>query len=441
MDGSGEAGLGFPAVARLELDQLLDQLIERAGEVKAVQGRLRGLLAATRSVAEGLEIDDLLGRIVDCARTLVGARYGALGVIRDGQLVRFVHRGMTEEQAAAIGSLPEGKGVLGALVSDPRPRRLADLMRDAQAVGFPPAHPPMHSFLGAPLRVGGRVYGNLYLTDCQHAEAFSADDEQLVGALASAAGVAVENALLLDAARRRERWQAAAARLSTELITDADDADAALHRLLDAALEVGRADGAALTAIDPAAPDTTEVLLATGVVASWTGRRAPAAGSITQAAIDARGPLVVVDTATDPRTAALLDRVPTAGGGLAVPLTSGADDLDDQSRRVLVLLRRQGAEEFDAVDVEMAEAFATHATTAMALLRGRRAREEIRRWEDREQLGRELQERIVQRAQRSALALASLASTADDPMRSRLVAQVEELDALARDVRDTVLPR
>jgi GAF domain-containing protein len=442
-----DGGLDFPTVARLELDELLDQLIVRAGEVKTVQGRLRGLLAATRAVAEGVELEELLGRVVESARILVGARYGALGVVRDGRLVRFVHRGMSDEQVRAIGVLPAGKGVLGALVGDPRPRRLADLTADPDAVGFPPEHPGMRSFLGVPVQVGGAVYGNLYLTECEHADEFGTDDEQLVIAFAAASGVAIENALLLDAARRRERWQAAAARLDTELIAelvdagDAESTDAALRRLLDTVLAVGRADGAALTVVDPATPEVAEVLVAVGALADWAGRCIDTPGSITQAAVDAHGPVLISDVASDPRTPGAADRVPGIGGSLAVSLSGDTDRDGDAPSRVLVLTRARNAGEFDAIDVEMVEAFATHAATATALLRGRRAREEIRRLDDRERLGRELQDHIVQRAQRTALALTSIASTADDPVRSRILAQVDDLDAMTRDVRETILPR
>src|SRR3954468_22284655 len=120
-------GLAFPSVARLELDELLDQLITRATEVKLTQGRLRGLLDATHHITAGLDLDDLVQRIVESARTLVGARYAALGVVRDGRLIRFVQVGMDGGTVARIGDLPRGEGVLGWLIEEPRPLRLDDL--------------------------------------------------------------------------------------------------------------------------------------------------------------------------------------------------------------------------------------------------------------------------------------------------------------------------
>ena len=247
-------GLSFPSVARLELDELLDQLITRATEVKLTQGRLRGLLDATHHITAGLELDDLVQRIVENARALVGAHYAALGVVRDGRLIRFVHVGMDAATVACIGALPQGKGVLGCLIDDPKPLRLSDLGTHAAAVGFPEGHPPMHSFLGVPLRAGGTVYGNLYVTESERGDGFSAEDEQLLTALAGAAGIAVENALLLDAARRREAWQAASTRLASDLLAGELPPEGELQHLLEAAVDVAGAHGAAITEVADADP-------------------------------------------------------------------------------------------------------------------------------------------------------------------------------------------
>lgn len=164
--------------------------------------RLHALLDAVLAIETDLELTTLLTRIVEAAVDLVGARYGALGVLAaaGSGLADFVHVGMDSAAVASIGRLPEGKGVLGLLIERPEPIRLAELSTHPAAVGFPPGHPAMTSFVGAPVRVRGRVFGNLYLTD-KHDPAgrpdpagFDRDDEQLVTALASAAGIAVDNA-------------------------------------------------------------------------------------------------------------------------------------------------------------------------------------------------------------------------------------------------------
>src|SRR3954454_12789155 len=195
--------LTFPDLPRLELDQLLTQLVDRAQEVMATQGRLRGLLRATQTVTTGLSPPVVLRRIAEAARELAGARYAALGVLApDGGLAEFVHVGMDDERAVRIGHLPEGKGLLGALIEDPQPIRLARIADDPRSCGFPPGHPPMTSFLGVPIRVRREVFGNLYLAESTRGH-FSAEDEELVTARAATAAAVIDNARLYETARTR----------------------------------------------------------------------------------------------------------------------------------------------------------------------------------------------------------------------------------------------
>ncbi len=158
---------------------------------------VRRLLDAMFAVASDLTLDVVLRRIVESATNLVGARYGALGVLGQGhELSEFVYSGIDAATAERIGPLPTGRGILGRLITDPRPLRLDDLARHSGSVGFPPGHPPMRSFLGVPIRVRDKVFGNLYLCEKQGSETFSDEDETLAVALAAAAGVAIENARL-----------------------------------------------------------------------------------------------------------------------------------------------------------------------------------------------------------------------------------------------------
>ncbi|GAA4880743.1 GAF domain-containing protein [Actinomycetospora straminea] len=434
---SPSEGLAFPTVARLELDDLLDQLIDRATEVKLTQGRLRGLLDAVHHITAGLELDDLVARIAENARSLVQARYAALGIVRDGRLIRFVHIGMDAGTVARIGALPQGKGVLGELIDHPRALRLDDLSAHPSAVGFPAEHPPMRSFLGVPLLAGGTVYGNLYVTESEHEGGFGADDEQLLTALAGAAGIAVENALLLDGERRRARWQAASAEMASSLLAGELPPEEELQHLLDVAVDIARAHGAAVTEVADADPTTARVVVVAGDLAHWAGRTAGVAGSITQAALDADGPVLVPDATTDPRTTGVVARAPEVRSMLAVPL----DASPPGSRSVLVLTRTADDEVFGPVEAEMLLAFAAHATTAIELGRGRRDREAVRALEDREQLVLSLSEQVLHRIQRVGLALTAAASGAEPTLRDQLLAQVAELDDVTRAVRDTVFPR
>jgi len=155
------------------------------------------LLKAMFAVASDLSLAVVLRNMVESATGLVQARYGALGVIgADGMLSEFVNTGLGEEEIARIGHLPEGRGILGRLVTDPRPLRLTDLTKHPDSYGFPPGHPDMRTFLGVPIRVRDRVFGNLYLCEKIGGGEFTMEDEALAVALAAAAGVAVENARL-----------------------------------------------------------------------------------------------------------------------------------------------------------------------------------------------------------------------------------------------------
>jgi signal transduction histidine kinase len=160
--------------------------------------RLRHLLGAVLSVGTDLSLPRVLRRIVEAGVELVDAQYGALGVLDEAGhgLSEFINVGMPEGSVERIGHLPEGHGILGLLIVDPRPLRLADLRTHPDSYGFPPHHPPMRSFLGVPIRVRDEVFGNLYLTDKRTAEQFSAEDEELAITLAGAAGIAIENARL-----------------------------------------------------------------------------------------------------------------------------------------------------------------------------------------------------------------------------------------------------
>lgn len=159
--------------------------------------RLLGLADAAAALAGELSLDAVLEAIIDAAARATGARYAALGVLGEDQTIsRFIHRGLDEATVAAIGELPRGKGLLGLLIRDPRIVRTDDIAAHPASYGFPPNHPPMHSFLGAPVRSRGRVYGNLYLTE--KPGGFDARDEELIAVLAVQAGTAIENAELAE---------------------------------------------------------------------------------------------------------------------------------------------------------------------------------------------------------------------------------------------------
>ncbi len=217
----------------LEFEVVLAQFVERAERMMRSQSRMRDLIRVNNDLTSNLDLETVLRRIVEIGLELIQARYGAMGVIGDERrLEQFIHVGMDPEIVAQIEHLPEGKGLLGALIDDPRPVRLSTIASDARSSGFPANHPPMNSFIGVPIRVRDAVFGNLYLTDSKNGE-FSADDEEFAQALAATAGIAIENARLFEDAEYRARWSTALVDVSRRLMTaeDSDEVDVLLSRV------------------------------------------------------------------------------------------------------------------------------------------------------------------------------------------------------------------
>ena len=212
-------------LSQLRLRELLAEVQERITQIVEGRDRLDGLVEAMLVVTSDLDLDTTLRTIVHTAIELVDAQYGALGVRGSGHdLLAFIYEGIDENERERIGDLPEGRGVLGVLIDDPKPIRLDDIAQHPASVGFPPNHPPMRAFLGVPVRIRDEVFGNLYLTEKNSGQPFSEDDEVLVKALAAAAGIAIENARLYEQSRARQSWIEATRDIATELLSGADPA-------------------------------------------------------------------------------------------------------------------------------------------------------------------------------------------------------------------------
>jgi signal transduction histidine kinase len=436
--GSAEngSGLTFPAVARLELDDLLTQLVDRAQDVLATQGRLRGLLRASRVITTDLRLPMLLRLIVESACELLNARYGALGVIApDRTLEEFVHVGMDADAQERIGHLPTGRGLLGALIDDPRPRRVEDIARDPDAIGFPPGHPPMRTFLGVPVTVRGEVFGNLYLTDRRDGQPFTAEDEELVLALAAQAGVAIENARLFSESQQRHRWMSAAAELTSMLVTEAEHPlDLVAARLRTAA----RAQYAAIigsTGADGGAGGqgaAARVAVALGAGPSDpTGACLPREGTLVGQALSDRRPILVDNPALD---ALPLERGENTASLMVVPLVG----TQPERAAVVLLGRDQGLPAFTEVDLELAATCARHVAVALELARARAERERLLVAEDRGRIARDLHDHVIQRIFAVALGLQDLAQYESPANADRLGGYVEDIDATIKDIRRTI---
>ena len=288
--GTGAAdaagALGFPDVPRLELDELLLQLVDRAGDVLAAQGRLRGLLRANALVAGDLSLPVVLRQIVGAARDLLGARYAALGVLgRDGELEQFVHDGMDDALVAADrrpAPRPRDPGPADQRAG-PDPARPPQ--RSSRGGGIPAGHPPMGSFLGVPVRIGEEIFGNLYLTERAAGGEFTADDEELAVALAAAAGAAIANARRFAESEQRRRWLDASAQLTPLLLADDQGQPHAL--IARHAADAADADFAVLAV--PSDPDQVIVTGAAGTLAAGLmNRTVPLADSLAGQAISQR---------------------------------------------------------------------------------------------------------------------------------------------------------
>lgn len=430
---AGGPEIRFDGAARLELDELLEQLIERARDVQETQGRLRGLLRAYQVIARADDLDVVLRHIIEAARELVNARYAALGVVSRGRLTRFVHTGMDSATVVGIGRLPEGKGLLGLLVDYPQTLRLTEIADHVASVGFPDNHPPMHSFLGVPIRLGERIFGNLYLTEKLDRPGFTSDDEELVLALAGAAATAIENAMLLDETRRRQQWQAAMMLIVTGLL-GGDDPDAALRNLVRHAREALAADGAGVN-VPVDGDDHWRVAMACGSFERWEGADIRMDESVTATAIAAGGLVVIEDPTTDPRTAAAATAAApgSIGQTMAVPLYASHGPAG-----VLVATRRPGGDPFDHVDRDVIQAIAAQAGLALELAEVRRDNEVLRRVEDRAEIAESLRRQVIERLFQHAMALQSLAGRAGGPVQEGLLRQVAEADEIITDIRSAV---
>jgi signal transduction histidine kinase len=431
-DDPSESAVSFPQIARLELDQLLEQLVERAQDVLSTQGRLRGLLAANRAIASDLGLDALLLRITQSACDLVGARYGALGVVgtRD-ELDEFITVGLDDDTREAIGPLPRGKGLLGLLVSEPQALRLNNLADHPKSVGFPANHPPMHSFVGVPIRVGELVFGNLYLTEKVNGSAFTAEDEELLTALASAAGVAIDNARLYEAERRRQRWLTASAEISRELLAGNPDP---LPLIVTRARAVGDADLVSLLLPVAQAPDRLLVAAADGMGAELlNGRLIARAGSLAGQMLAEDRDLMQEDVAREtgafkvsgiPDGPLLVVRIADSGQGEA---------------GVLLLVRSSGAPTFDLAQQDMIASFADQAGVALKLAHAQSEQRRLLLLEDRDRIARDLHDHVIQRLFAAGLGLTGLASRTEEPAtRERLTEYTDQLDDTIGAIRQAI---
>ncbi|MFB9851683.1 GAF domain-containing protein [Micromonospora andamanensis] len=407
-------------------------MLDRVGEVVTSRERLRALLDAVVGIGTDLDLRSTLRRIVQAACDLAGARYGALGVIGpDRMLHDFITHGISPELHAKIGDLPHGRGVLGLLIDEPKPVRMPDITQHPNSYGFPPHHPPMHTFLGVPVRIRDQVFGNLYLAEKHGGAEFTEDDEEIVVALAGAAGVAIENARLYALAHRRERWLAATAEITSLLLGEVRRTDA-LTLVARRAREVAEAELALVLLYDEEA-ETFTVDVVDGV---GTQARALVGTVLPAADTSFAGPVAQGrhDSVEDLAHAAPWPAVLHTGPAVISPLATA-----DTLHGVLVIAHRPDHGGATDDDVTLLGSFAGQAALAMERARGQEEREQLVVLEDRERIARDLHDVVIQRLFATGLQLqSSVPLTARPEVAKRINAAVDDLDTTIKDIRRTI---
>jgi signal transduction histidine kinase len=397
-----------------------------------IHERYERLLETGLVLAAELSLPAALQRIVELAADLTGARYGALGVLgRDGIISEFITTGVTDAERAAIGHIPVGRGILGALIDDARPLRLHDIAMDPRSSGFPPNHPPMRSFLGAPVIARGQVYGNLYLTEKQDAEDFDGDDERTLVLLAAQAGVAIENAHLYEEAHDRAQRLEAVRAVTTAILAGTDTGE-----LLDLVVRHARAlVGADLAALAlPAGADRLAVEAADGLWADeLRGTVFPVEGSVTGEVIRTGKAVVLADASADERVVQPIVRA-GVGPALFVPLAARGHTLG-----TLTVANAKGGPPLREAAVQLVETFAEQAAVALEYARLQRELHRLAVLEDRERIAKELHDGAIQALFAVGMGLQGSAMLAgNEELRGRIENAVEELDRVIRDLRNYI---
>jgi signal transduction histidine kinase len=432
-----EGALEFAGLSRVRLDSLLQELLGRIDEIMDSQERLRALLDAVVGIGSDLDLNSTLDRIVTAACELVGARYGALGVVGpDGKrLARFITHGIGPDEIAAIGPYPEGHGILGLLIDHPEPLRLRDLSQHRQSFGFPANHPPMRTFLGVPIRIRDHAFGNLYLTEKADNAEFTEGDERTVMALAAAAGVVIDNARLYADTERRRRWHEVTAEI-TQLMLGEFDPQEALQLIARRAREVsGSLVGAVLLA------DNGELVIeAIDGPPSFlrhTGRRIPADRPLLSDVLTGNKQVIVDDLAQlakDNDQLAEKPELEELGRTILVPLPAGTRSTGG----ILLVAAQRGAAMTVTVGTDLIRMFADQATLALERAQAHHDQSMLAVLEDRDRIARDLHDLVIQRLFATGLQLQGMHRMVQPAVQQRIGRAVEDIDATIRDLRAAI---
>jgi signal transduction histidine kinase len=399
------------------------------------------VLAAVVAAASGSQLEATLREIVQAAVDHVGARYGAMGVLRpDGShLGRFVIVGMDDDDPDRIGTTPSGRGILKLLVEQPIPLRIDDLGTHPASSGFPPGHPPMRSFLGVPVRVRDAVFGNLYLTEKRTGGRFSPADVEVAEALAAVAGLAIENARLVEEAAAGHKWGEAATGLATDLLAGADPDEV----LRSVSMRVScLTDGDMAGVLSPSVDDEDSLTIVSavgGAADDVEGVRVPLDGTHVGAAYRAAAPRLITDISLMP-VHGRLDAVSielTRGFGPTILVPLGTPP----RMHLLAVLRRTGRAPFTMTDLTQLSAFSTQAAVALELAHSQQRGRQLQRQADRDRIARDLHDHVVQRIFATALSLDRVSRALRDERpaeAAQLGRDVDELDSTMAEIRAAI---
>ncbi|MGW5441319.1 GAF domain-containing protein [Nocardia asteroides] len=439
-DGRGGRYSAGRTVSQQRLRTLLGEVADRVEVMIGSRDRMDGLVEAMLTVTAGLDLDETLRTIVRTAMNLVDARYGALAVRgHDQQVTQFIDEGMPEQIRERIGRLPAGHGVLGAVFAQKAPLRLDDLSEHPSSIGFPAGHPPMHTFLGVPVRIRDDVFGSLYLTEKSDGQPFTEEDEVLLLALAAAAGIAVDNARLYEQARTRQAWIEATRDIATEFLAGTES-DRVLAHVVDHARGLTGSHQAFLASVP--VPDELPGEISELVITQWTGPDAgqdwqtvPIAGTALGDAFSRRTPLRFDDVSAVTLGVEFPDaESPGAGPALVLPLCT-----PDATLGVLVTIRPPGFAPYSDEMLELTAAFCDQAALAVRLADAQRRMRELDIVADRDRIARDLHDHVIQRLFAIGLTVqATLPKAVVPEVRQRLSTVIMDLQEVVQEIRTSI---
>ncbi len=391
------------------------------------------LIEAGILLSSELSLQAVLQRIIEVAVELTGARYGALGVLgADGRISDFITHGISQEQREAIGTLPIGRGILGVLIHDATPLRLSEISRDPRSVGFPPNHPKMHSFLGAPVMARGTVFGNIYLTKEEDQGEFDEEDERTLVALGTQAGVAIDNAHLYEESRRGEQRLEAIGEISGAILEGREPQEV-LELVARRARELVGAD-VATVALPASNDDSLVIQVAVGAhEEALEGMVYPREGSVSGEVLGSEQPVILEDASVSARAHRLMVQTGDIGPMMVVPLSVPGPF------GTLTLANRIGGSSFGQDDLSLVESFAQQAAVAIEYGRAQRELKRLLVMEDRERIAKELHDGVIQSLFAVGMGLQATATLSrDGEIEERIEGAVNEVDRVIRDLRNYI---